>query len=139
MERNTRNGKGGKNMNSIIFDIDGTICPIKNSNEEYSDLIPYKEMIDKIHELKKKGYRIVLFTSRNMRTYNGDISLILKNTKPVLEKWLKKWNIEYDELIFGKPWPGPSGFYVDDRTLRPKELLTKTSKEIDELFRNGRL
>lgn len=123
---------------SIIFDIDGTICPIKKKNESYLDLIPYAEMIDKIKSLKKQGYKIVLFTSRNMRTYNGDINLILKNTKPILEQWLQKWNIEYDEIIFGKPWPGPDGLYVDDRAVRPNELLTKSKKELDELIINGR-
>ena len=40
-------------MDSIIFDIDGTICPIKNKDEEYIDLVPYKEMVEKIIELKK--------------------------------------------------------------------------------------
>lgn len=126
-------------MNSIIFDIDGTICPIKNKNDNYMDLIPHKEMVDKMHELKLQGYKIILFTARNMRTYNGNIDLILQNTKPILEQWLNKWNIEYDELIFGKPWPGPNGMYIDDRTLRPKELLEKSLKEIDNLFKEGRL
>lgn len=64
--------------------------------------------------------------------------MILKNTKPVLEKWLKKWNIEYDELVFGKPWPGPNEMYIDDRTLRSKELINKTKEEIEQLFINGR-
>lgn len=126
-------------MNSIIFDIDGTICPIKKPNEDYLDLIPYKEMVEKIAELKEQGFKIILFTSRNMRTYNGNIDLILQNTKPILEKWLRKWNIQYDELIFGKPWPGPDGMYIDDRTLRPRELINKTKEEIEQLFINGRL
>ena len=54
-----------------------------------------------------------------MRTYNGDINKILKYTKPVLETWLRKWEIPYDEVIYGKPYPGKEGFYVDDKTLRP--------------------
>lgn len=126
-------------MNSIIFDIDGTICPIKNKNEDYLDLIPYSDMVDKINELKKKGFKIILFTARNMRTYNGDLELILKNTKPILEKWLKKWNIPYDELIFGKPWPGPNRFYVDDRTIRPSELLNNSIEEIEKIMKDGRI
>lgn len=126
-------------MNSIIIDIDGTICPIKKENENYSDLIPYKEMVDKIRELKQQGFKITLFTARSMRTYNGNIDLIIKNTKPVLVEWLKKWNIEYDEIIFGKPWPGPDGMYIDDRTLRPRELIDKTADEIKQIFIDGRL
>ena len=69
-----------------------------------------------------------------MRTYNGNIDLILKNTLPVLEKWLKKWNIISDELIFGKPWVGKNGFYVDDRTVRPNELLSMSLTEINDLI-----
>lgn len=126
-------------MNSIIIDIDGTICPIKKENENYSDLIPYKEMVDKIRELKQQGFKIRLFTARSMRTYNGNIDLIIKNTKPVLVEWLKKWNIEYDEIIYGKPWPGPDGMYIDDRTLRPRELIDKTADEIKQIFIDGRL
>ena len=65
-------------MNTIVFDVDGTICPIKKENEDYKDLIPNADMINKIRELKQDGYRIVFFTARNMRTYNGDIDKILK-------------------------------------------------------------
>lgn len=121
-------------MDSVIFDIDGTICPVKKPNEEYIDLVPNDDVVKKIIELKNNGYKIVLFTARNMRTYNGDIEKILKNTKPILEKWLEKWQIPYDEIIFGKPYPGKNGFYVDDRTLRPSELLNMNIEEIKKLF-----
>lgn len=126
-------------MNSIIFDIDGTICPIKKPEEEYIELIPYKEIIDKIKELKKSGYKIILFTARNMRTYQGNIDLILKNTKPILETWLEKWQIPYDEIIFGKPYPGKEGYYVDDRTIRPKELLEMNDLDLKKLMNESRL
>lgn len=126
-------------MDSFIFDIDGTICPIKDKDEEYKDLIPYKEMVEKIVELKKMGYKIILYTSRNMRTYNGDLDKINKFTKPVLIEWLNKWNIPYDEIIFGKPWPGHKGFYVDDRTIRPKELLNNDLISLDKICSNDRI
>lgn len=126
-------------MSSIIFDIDGTLCPIKKQNEKYEDLIPYNLMINKIQELKEQGFKIVLFTARNMRTYNGNVNLILKKTKPILEEWLKKWNIPYDELIFGKPYPGIDGYYVDDKSIRPKELLSMTNEELRNLMKEGRI
>lgn len=125
-------------MDSIIFDIDGTICPIKTKEEKYEDLIPNFEMIEKIKELKENGYKIILFTARNMKTYKNDLKMILEKTKPILEDWLKKWEIPYDELIFGKPWPGPKGFYVDDRTIRPKELLNLSMMEIKEKMENDK-
>ena len=124
-------------MDSVIFDIDGTICPIKKVDENYEDLIPYNNMIEKIKELKNEGFKIILFTSRNMRTFNNDITKINKYTRPILETWLKKWNIPYDELIIGKPWPGKNGFYVDDKTIRPDELLKLDLNNINKIIKEG--
>lgn len=124
---------------TFCFDIDGTICPIKKKEEEYIDLVPFKEMVDKIREYKDGGARIVLFTSRNMNSYNGNIGMINANTAKVLLQWLDKWDIPYDEIIYGKPWPGHKGFYVDDRTVRPNEFLSMSVDEMDALCKNSRL
>ncbi len=123
---------------TFCFDIDGTLCPIKKKEEEYIDLVPYKEMVDKIREYKAGGARIVLFTSRNMNSYKGNIGLINANTAVVLLEWLKKWDIPYDEIIYGKPWPGHHGFYVDDRTIRPDEFLNCSVEEMDRICEASR-
>jgi len=39
----------------FVFDIDGTICPIKKKEEHYEDLVPYKEIVEKIMEYREKG------------------------------------------------------------------------------------
>lgn len=122
----------------FIFDIDGTLCPIKGTDEKYEDLVPYKEMVDRIREYKEQGARIILYTSRNMKTYNGNIGLINANTAKVVLEWLEKWEIPYDEIIYGKPWPGHNGFYVDDRTVRPDEFLEKSVDELNEICRQSR-
>ena len=123
---------------TFCFDIDGTLCPIKKKEEEYIDLVPYKEMVDKLREYKEGGAKVILFTSRNMNSYNGNIGLINANTAKVLLKWLEKWDIPYDEIIYGKPWPGHHGFYVDDRTIRPDEFLKYSVDELDELCKKSR-
>lgn len=123
---------------SFVFDIDGTLCPIKNKDEKYEDLVPYSNMVEKMKYYKKHGARIILFTSRNMNTYNGNMGLINKNTAGILLKWLDKWEIPYDEIIYGKPWPGHKGFYVDDRTVRPDEFLNCTVDELDELCKKSK-
>ena len=123
---------------TFCFDIDGTLCPIKKKDEEYIDLVPFKEMVDKLKEYKEGGAKIVLFTSRNMNSYGGNIGLINANTAKVLLKWLDKWEIPYDEIIYGKPWPGHKGFYVDDRTVRPDEFLKYSVDELDENCKNSR-
>ena len=33
---------------NLIVDIDGTLCPIKKTDENYEDLIPYQEIINKL-------------------------------------------------------------------------------------------
>lgn len=118
---------------SFIFDIDGTICPIKDSKEKYEDVVPYAEMVEKLRYYKKNGAKIILYTSRNMNSFNGNIGLINKYTAVVLNKWLEKWDIPYDEIIYGKIWPGHKGFYVDDRTIRPDEFLQYTPQELEKL------
>ena len=123
---------------SFIFDIDGTLCPIKGPDEKYEDMVPYKAMIDRIREYKALGARIILYTSRNMNTYKGNIGLINANTARVVLDWLDKWDIPYDEIIYGKPWPGHNGFYVDDRTVRPDEFLNKSVDELNEICRRSR-
>ncbi len=122
---------------SFVFDIDGTLCPIKVKGQKYEELVPYPDMVDKLRDYKKKGAKIVLFTSRNMNSYNGNIGLINKNTAKILTEWLEKWDIPYDEIIYGKPWPGHKGFYVDDRTVRPDEFLNKDIAELEELCRHS--
>ena len=123
---------------TFIFDIDGTMCPIKGPGEKYEDMVPYKEMVDKIREYKEQGARIVLFTSRNMNTYNGNIGMINANTARVILDWLEKWQIPFDEIFYGKPWPGHNGFYVDDRTVRPDEFLNKSVDELNEICKKSR-
>lgn len=124
---------------TFVFDIDGTICPIKEKTERYEDIIPFHDICEKIREYKRAGARIVLFTSRNMNSYGGNLGLINAHTAPILQEWLKKWDIPYDEIIYGKPWPGHYGFYVDDRTVRPNEFLSKTLEELSEICEDGRL
>ena len=123
---------------SFVFDIDGTLCPIKKKEERYEDLVPYKEIIDKVRYYKENGARIILYTSRNMNTYKGNLGLINKHTAAILSEWLAKWDIPYGEIIYGKVWPGHKGFYVDDRTIRPDEFLNYTVDELDEICKKSR-
>lgn len=121
---------------TLVVDIDGTLCDIKKNGQSYSDLIPNKQFITKLYEYKKKGYKITLFTSRNMRTYKNNLGEINKYTAPILFDWLQKWKIPYDEILFGKPWPNKKGFYVDDKAIRPDEFLKMSENEIHKLIGN---
>ena len=123
---------------TFVFDVDGTICPIKKEGERYEDIVPYPDMVEKIREYKRGGAKIVFLTSRNMNSFNGNIGLINAKTAKILLEWLDKWDIPYDEIVYGKPWPGHHGFYVDDRTIRPSEFLENSVEELDDIVRRDR-
>ena len=122
---------------TLVFDIDGTLCPIKKKGEKYEDLIPNQDMVNKLKEYKKEGAKIVLFSSRNMNSYNGNLGLINANTAVIMQDWLKKWNIPYDEIYFGKPWPGHRGVYFDDRSVRPDEFLKYNFEELEKICKES--
>jgi capsule biosynthesis phosphatase len=118
----------------IVVDIDGTLCPVKADGQQYSDLIPSAEVVQRLREYREAGFYIILFTSRQMRTFDGNIGLIMAQTAPTTIEWLKRHSVPYDEIHFGKPWPGCEGFYVDDRAIRPSEFLKHTYEQIQEII-----
>lgn len=127
-------------MNSkltLIFDVDGTLCPLKRPDESYADLIPDQAMLEKLRSYHSSGAKIILFSSRGMRTFGGDLDQILTNIAPALKSWLIKWKIPYDELRLGKPWPGEHGFYIDDRAVRPDEFLSHSFDELEAICKNS--
>lgn len=127
-----------ENKGTLVVDLDGTICPIKKADERYEDLKPYDNVIQKLEEYKKEGFRILIFTARQMRTHEGNIGLINVHTSRMTMDWLDKWNVPYDEIIFGKPWPGKGGFYIDDRAIRPDEFLKYNEDELNKMLDDAR-
>lgn len=119
---------------TLIVDIDGTLCDIKGPDQSYAELLPHQPMIERLREYQARGYRILLYTSRNMKTYDGNLGLINRHTAPVLFEWLARWDIPYDEILFGKPWPRKKGFMIDDRAIRPDEFLRMSEDEIQKLL-----
>ncbi|MBF0408327.1 MAG: capsular biosynthesis protein [Candidatus Riflebacteria bacterium] len=118
----------------IVMDIDGTLCPIKKENEKYEDLKCYPEVLAKLREYRNAGFYIILYSARNMRTYDGNVGRINANTAKFTLEWLDRCEIPYDEIHFGKPWPGKGGFYVDDQTIRPDEFVKLSYQEICKLL-----
>ena len=79
---------------------------------------------DQSHQkITQQGFEIVICSSRNMRTYEGQIGKINAHTLPVILDWLARHEIPSDEIHVGKPWCGTEGFYVDDKAIRPSEFL----------------
>ncbi len=123
-----------QDLNVIVFDIDGTLCEELKPKQSYLEAVPKVPMIEKLKEYKNNGYYIILNTSRNMRSYEGNVGRINANTAKVLFQWLEKHDIPFDEIHYGKPWCGHNGFYVDDKAVRPNEFLEYTHDQIIELL-----
>jgi len=121
-----------KEIGTIVMDLDNTITV--ESDAPYPEKIPNYEVIEACRKYHDLGYKIIIHTARNMRTYKGDIDTIMSITYPIIIDWLKKYNVPYDEVIVGKPWCGHNGFYVDDKAIRPNEFVSLSFEEINELI-----
>lgn len=119
-------------MKRLIIDLDGTLTI--DSEEVYSEKPVNPEVVAQLRKYRTMGFKIIIQTSRNMRTYEGNIGKINIYTLPTIIEWLNKHSIPYDEIIVGKPWCGFDGFYVDDKSIRPSEFISKSYEEIQELL-----
>lgn len=119
-------------MKRLIVDLDETItvCAING----YANALPNLVVIARLAEYRRKGFEIVVNTSRNMNTYGGNIGKINMYTLPVILAWLQQHDVGFDEIHVGKPWCGREGFYVDDRAIRPSEFLRLNLAEIRDLL-----
>ena len=119
-------------MKNLVLDIDKTLT--KGDNKDYNLVSPNLEVINKVREYKEKGFNIILFTARNMRTHNNNIGKITAQTLPIIFKWLEKHDVPFDEIYVGKPWCGDDGFYVDDKAIRPSEFISKSYLQIKNIL-----
>ena len=104
---------------TIVVDIDDTISFTYNRDFENSE--PNEEVINKINEHYDNGWKIILFTARGAKSCN---TLEEKEAKyrDVTERWLKKHNVKYHTLMFGKP---NADYYVDDKNISVDEFVLR--------------
>ncbi|MGP5405504.1 HAD hydrolase family protein [Psychrobacter celer] len=119
-------------MKNIIIDLDGTLTI--DSEAPYADKPVNNEVLAQLNNYKKMGFNITIFTSRNMRTYEGNVGKINVHTLPAIIEWLEKHGVPYDEIQVGKPWCGFDGFYIDDKSIRPSEFASNSYEEIQEIL-----
>lgn len=148
-------------MKRLIIDLDGTLAlpapatapagPAASAASsalaasaapaDYARAVPDLALVARLRQYRLDGYQIVIHTSRNMRTYDGNVGKINVHTLPLILAWLTRHDVPFDEVLVGKPWCGLHGFYVDDRAVRPTEFARCTAAEIDALLsaeRTGR-
>jgi capsule biosynthesis phosphatase len=100
----------------ICFDLDNTLVTYPTTVGDYSTVKPINKNIKLLKNLKKDGHEIIIYTARRMKTHNGNIGKVIKDIAGVTIDTLEKLNIDYDELIFGKPI---ADIYIDDRAINP--------------------
>lgn len=81
-------------MSTFFVDIDGQLCTVVPSLD-YSKAEPIVENIEKVNRLFDDGHKIVIWTSRGVGSGEDWRSVTINQ--------LKKWDVRYHELNFGKP------------------------------------
>lgn len=99
----------------IVIDLDGTICELKKTNESYTEVLPKSGVVDALNKFLDRGDTITIFTARHMKTCNNDIQLVKQRIEQVTKDWLKRHQIPYHHLIFGKPY---GDVYIDDLAIQ---------------------
>ena len=100
----------------ICYDLDNTLVTYPTIPNDYSTVNPIQEQIDILNRLKEDGHEIIIHTARRMKTHNHSVGKVIKDIAKVTIDTLEKFNIRYDELIFGKPI---ADIYIDDRAINP--------------------
>ncbi|MBI4586614.1 MAG: HAD hydrolase family protein [Planctomycetes bacterium] len=95
----------------ICVDMDGTICKTKAANQSYAEVEPIEGAIEALKELRRQGHTIIIYTARHMKTCDGNTGKVVAKQGKTLLHWLEKYEVEYDEIWFGKPY---AHVYVDD-------------------------
>jgi len=108
----------------FCFDLDNTLVTYPKVKNDYTTVEPIQKNIDFLNHLKSQGHYIIIHTARRMKTFNGNVSKVIKDVGQITFDTLDKFNIEYDELCFGKPH---ADFYIDDLAVNSYSNLEKST------------
>jgi len=84
------------------FDIDGTLCT--NTDGDYANARPFRNVIAEVNRLFDEGCRVVLYTARGATTGIDWTELTTLQ--------LEEWNVQHHALYMGKPG---ADVYIDDK------------------------
>ncbi len=135
----------------FCFDLDNTLVSFPKIRNDYSTVEPIEKNIKVLKNLKKMGHTIIIHTARRMKTHNGNIAKIIADIGKITIETLEKFDIPYDELLFGKPY---ADYYIDDKAVNAFQNLEKelgfyqdnieardfhsiVNNQINTLYKNG--
>lgn len=108
----------------FCFDLDNTLVSFPKIQGDYTSVEPIQKNIDFLKYLKKNGHYIIIYTARRMETHKGNVPKIIKDIGKITLNTLDKFDIEYDELCFGKP---NANFYIDDLAINSFSNIEKST------------
>jgi capsule biosynthesis phosphatase len=100
----------------ICFELDNTLVTLPTIPGDYSSVKPIFKMVSLLKNLKKLGHIIIIYTARRMNSHKYNVGRVIRDIGLITFQTLEKFNIEYDEIIFGKPI---ADIYIDDKALNP--------------------
>ena len=102
----------------LAFDLDDTLAErgedLTDNPDKYLECKPIDQNIQILNKYKALGHKIIIYTSRGMTYFQGNVALIERYIRPLTEDQLKQWGVMYDELIFGKLH---YDVFIDDKAL----------------------
>lgn len=102
---------------TFVIDIDDTI--LTTYNRDFENSTPHLDVINKINTLYDNGWTIILYTARGAKSCKT-LAAREHKYRAITETWLKKYNVKYTKLLFGKE---NADFYVDDKAMSIQEFL----------------
>jgi capsule biosynthesis phosphatase len=106
----------------FCFDLDNTLVTYPKVTGDYTTVEPIYSNISILKYLKRIGHTIIIYTARRMKTHNSNVNKVICDIGRVTFDTLEKYDIPYDELIFGKPY---AHFYIDDLAINSFSNLEK--------------
>jgi len=115
---------GQDSYGTVCVDLDGVLAKYSGYQGPFQIGEPYPWAESFLEDLKKRGFKIVVFTTRGQVEVND---------------WLKSYRLDLlvDEvntnssLVANNPGKPVANFYIDDRSIRFRGDPVETMKEID--------
>lgn len=114
----------------VIIDLDDTIC--KTINRDYEHSLPVAPVVAKLRQLRQRfpEAEVILHTARGMNSCKGNVVLAEKKNRPTIERWLRRYDISVDSIIFGKPL---GDLYIDDKAMSAHDFANAEIERFEGL------
>jgi capsule biosynthesis phosphatase len=116
------NNKSNLKKLRICFDLDNTLVSYPKIRGDYTSVEPIEKNINFLKYLKSFGHTIIIYTARRMKTHDGNVGKCMCDIGLITFDSLKKFNIPFDEIYFGKPY---ANVYIDDLAINCYDNLEK--------------